>query len=249
MSLAGIITRLAESSSVSWEKPKKKRFRSRAVDDIGFRPSSVALVYASYASGVQIAIERGASCEVSGEAASTTPADSVARNLAGIVSRCLMSSVCSNVPRNAIKRFAPALSRGSHPEGSRVLFCRAEALNPGGWVGGALPPGFQLHAGPTVTHFLPQCNPTPITSPTWPHGRGRRAGISLSAGDPGRRGRPAAGGSGATAPAFPPDGRRLAAERAVRPGRVRALRRPAVARSAPFGVREPKPPGDRQLHH
>jgi len=34
-------------ATVSWEKPKKKRLRSLAVDDIGLSPASVALVYSS----------------------------------------------------------------------------------------------------------------------------------------------------------------------------------------------------------
>ena len=41
----------------------------------------------------------------------------------------------------------------------------AELWNPGGWVGGALPPGFRI-SRPTVTHSLPQCNPIRILHPT-----------------------------------------------------------------------------------
>ncbi len=46
-------------------------------------------------------------------------------------------------------------------------------MNPGGWVGGALPPGFDIawHASPTITHDLPQCNLFPNSSPTMPHSR------------------------------------------------------------------------------
>ena len=47
MSWGGIITRLAESSSVSKEELKKKRFSSRAFGESGLRPLSAALVNAS----------------------------------------------------------------------------------------------------------------------------------------------------------------------------------------------------------
>ncbi len=83
-------------------------------------------MYASYPSGVQTAIERGAAAVVSGEAASTTPPASAARNFEGTVSRCFASSACSKVPRKI---------KGSHAD--------ERNLNPGGWVGGALPPGFR----------------------------------------------------------------------------------------------------------
>src|SRR5579884_402164 len=112
-----------------------------------------------------MAIERGAAAVVSGEAARTTPPASAARNLDGIVSRCLASSACSKVPRKAIKappgHAGPSSRRRRRVLGSRVLVSRAEAEDPGGWVGGALPPGSSLHALPTITHSLPQCNPFP----------------------------------------------------------------------------------------
>jgi hypothetical protein len=105
---------------------KKKRLRSRASGEIGLHPASAAEVYVSYVSGVQIAIDLGADDVVSGEAANTTPAASAARNFAGTVSRCFASSACSKVPRKI---------KGSHAS--------ERNLNPGGWVGGALPPGFR----------------------------------------------------------------------------------------------------------
>src|SRR5579884_1906446 len=50
---------------------------------------------------------------------------------------------------------------------SRVLAPGAEAQNPGGWVGGALPPGSHIacHACPTITHTLPLCNLFPKILP------------------------------------------------------------------------------------
>src|SRR5437868_5565336 len=101
-------------------------------------------------------MQRGASGIASGEAASTTPPASAARNFDGIVSRCLESSVCSKVPRKAI---------------NRVLGGRPEAKNPDGWVGGALPSGFHnaCHASATLSHSPPHCNPFLINCPTRPH--------------------------------------------------------------------------------
>jgi hypothetical protein len=104
---------------------------------------------ASYASGVQIAIERGEPGAVSGESASTTPPASAARYLAGTVSRCFASSAYSKVPRKI-----------------KVVHEFGRSSNPGGWVGGALPPGSYVHAWPTVTHFPPLCNPNATLIPT-----------------------------------------------------------------------------------
>src|SRR6202011_1915013 len=96
----GIITRLAESSSLSKEELKKKRFSSRALGEDGLSPLSVSAVNASYPSGVQIDTDRGEPGVTSCEAARTTPPASAARNLDGTVRRCFASSACSKVPRN-----------------------------------------------------------------------------------------------------------------------------------------------------
>src|SRR5207248_8566335 len=126
-------------------------------------PDRAELVYASYGWGVQIAIDRGAPGVVSGEAASTTPPARGARNFAGMVRRCLASSVCSKVPRKAINRPDPVRSRGCHAAGSRVLIRGAEAQEPG-WLGGRSPATRVPHriASPTISHNLPRCNLFPI---------------------------------------------------------------------------------------
>jgi hypothetical protein len=96
----------------------------------------------------------------------------------------------------------------------------AERLNPGGWVGGALPPGF-LHAAGTVSHGLPQCNPFPTLCPTQPPTRPivaqkpRRGGVIAASGSHDR-----ARYTGARSGAVAGGGSALAAGARFHPARV-----------------------------
>src|SRR5262249_15858610 len=58
----------------------------------------------------------------------------------------------------------------------------ARKLNSGGWVGGALPPGF-LDASPTITHSPPHCNLNLIARPTQVLVRQRSRRSPMAAGD------------------------------------------------------------------
>src|SRR5947209_898024 len=75
-------------------------------------------------------MQRGAAAMVSGEAASTTPPASAARNFDGTVSRCFASSACSKVPRKI---------KGSHADerkGAEMNKCAVEAFEDRPWPGG-----------------------------------------------------------------------------------------------------------------
>src|SRR4051812_8705724 len=81
-----------------------------------------------------------------------TPLLRSARNLDGMVSRCLASRLCSKVP---VKAKAHVRSR-SRRNGQSI---------PGGGVGGAPPPGNGFARG-KVPHFVPLCNTEPVQRPT-----------------------------------------------------------------------------------
>src|SRR5579884_1233273 len=178
-----------------------------------------------------MASERGVPGSVSNDAASTTRPTRASRNFDGIVRRPLASSVCSKVPRKGVK--------AAHPPASRVLVKMAEVrwvregirLNPGGWVGGALPPGLDLVC-PTLPHSLPQCNPNPILPPTSPWPRPRCAAIARGDGRSRDAGRPARAAAASQA-------------RAQSPRLQRLLRRGAPARGTRGGApaRAARPPG------